>query len=167
MLAPLSESTLARFHSKRDLVPLQPHLPSRQTPLDSFGWNEGDALGRGWQGAYDPSPGPVPSLPGVISIAAGSRHAAAVTADGPAVGRHLRSLVGDADSSDLNLLAPDAALRNAPGAYVLMDIFRRTFLQSLVTCDYAVISLCHVVRTRTSRVVQRQCWYERRHCACY
>ncbi|CAM9542500.1 unnamed protein product [Pylaiella littoralis] len=80
----------------------------------SFGWNEGDALGRGWEGAYDPSPGRVPSLPGVVSIAAGSRHGVAVSAEGPAVGLHLRPLVGDADSADVELLAPDAALRGEP-----------------------------------------------------
>lgn len=81
----------------------------------SFGWNEGDALGRGWEGAYDPSPNRVPSLPAVVCTAAGSRHGVAVSMEGPAVGLHLRSLVGDADSADVELLAPDAANRGESG----------------------------------------------------
>ena len=72
-------------------------------------------MGRGWQGTYDPSPGRVSSLPGVVNIAAGARHVAAVTIEGHAVGRHLRSLVGDSDSADVALLAADAALRGEPG----------------------------------------------------
>ncbi|CAM9444842.1 unnamed protein product, partial [Hapterophycus canaliculatus] len=89
----------------------------------SFGWNEGDALGRGRDGAFDPSPGRVPSLPaGVVSVAAGSRHGVAVGAEGPAVGRHLRPLIGDADSADVELLSPDAARRGEPGVPAHMSV---------------------------------------------
>lgn len=82
----------------------------------SFGWNEGDALGR--HGVYDPSPRPVPSLPPIIGISAGSTHSCAITGVGPALGRHLCSLVDGAndDSANVELLAPDAARRGDRGA---------------------------------------------------
>lgn len=101
----------ATANETRDQLPIRPDLFAHEHAWCSFGWNEGDALGRGWLGAYDPSPGPVPSLPPVIAISAGSRHAVAVTAVGPALGRHLSSLVDDTESADVELLAPDAGRR--------------------------------------------------------
>lgn len=88
----------------------------------SFGWNEGDALGR--HGVYDPSPRPVPSLPPIIGISAGSTHSCAITGVGPALGRHLCSLVDGAndDSANVELLAPDAARRGDRGVPVHMCI---------------------------------------------
>ncbi|CAM9515190.1 unnamed protein product [Ectocarpus sp. 6 AP-2014] len=88
----------------------------------SFGWNEGDALGRGWEGGYDPAPGRIPSIPRVVSVAAGSRHGVAVAAEGPAVGRHLRPLIGAADSADVELLTPDTASRGEPGVPAHMSV---------------------------------------------
>ncbi|CBN75162.1 conserved unknown protein [Ectocarpus siliculosus] len=88
----------------------------------SFGWNEGDALGRGWEGGYDPAPGRIPSIPRVVSVAAGSRHGVAVTAEGPAVGRHLRPLIGAADSADVELVTPDATSRGEPGVPAHMSV---------------------------------------------
>lgn len=42
----------------------------------------------------------------------------AVSVEGPAVGLHLRSLVGDADSADVDLLAADAACRGESGEWL-------------------------------------------------
>lgn len=90
--------------------------------VSSFGWNEGNVLGHSFQTGFDPSPSPVTSLPCVVNIAAGSRHAVAVTAEGPAVGIHLLPLVGDTESADVELLSPATALR---GKYGTHDITRK------------------------------------------
>lgn len=123
---PSARSPLARLKRRIPspppvLFPLSCISTPRHARAFSFGWNEGDALGRGWEGTYDPSPGRVSSLPGVVSLAAGSRHGVAVSAEGPAVGLHLRSVVGNADSADVELLTPDAARRGEPGGSCSLD----------------------------------------------
>lgn len=67
------------------------------------------------------------------------------------MGRHLRPLVGDADSADVELLTPDAALRGEPGGFCCV-------LLLLLLCCRVVVDRVALCRTRRVGFVGAKFW---------